>query len=344
MIPETNLDPPFSITRMGHVVLTVRDLAASRAFYTEVIGLVVTDEQDGVAYLRGVEESAHHSLVLREAEGEPVCERIGLRVAHERDLHRAKAHFDATGRDARFVEVPHQGATLHVSDDVGVPLELCAWMPPQRRLHDQFQLHKGAAALRMDHVQILAPDVAEAARFYTDLGFRISDWFTDREEDVRPLGIFMFRKNNPHDVVFLTRPGPVLHHFGYTVAEPHYLFRALDTAGNIGFKRNLERGPARHGEGHALYVYFRDPDGHRVEILPPAIQMGDMEDEPVRWHRGNRHSWEYPPPQSWLYEVTRFRDVPVRDGPMSHGLLSLDEFLRQKQPQGYSVQRPPKAG
>ena len=339
MIPATNFDPPFNVTRASHVVLSVRDLTASKAFYTEVIGLVVTAEEAGVAYLRGVEESAHHSLVLRESAGEPVCDRIGLRVLRDEDLDKAKAYFDTRNVEARFVDVPFQGKTLHVTDSVGVPLEFCARMPPQRRLHDQFQLQKGAAALRLDHFQLLAPDVVAASRFYTDFGFRISDYFVDRPEDETPLGIFMFRKSNPHDVVFLTRPGPVLHHFGYIVSEPHYLFRALDTANNVGFRRSLERGPGRHGEGHALYVYFRDPDGHRVEILPHAIQMGDIDDEPVKWNRANRHSWDLPPPRSWLYEVSRFRDVPVRPGAMSHGLLSMEEFLRQKEPRGFSVEQ-----
>ncbi len=341
MIPDTNFDPPFHVTRASHIVLTTRDLATSTAFYTGVIGLVVTAEADGVAYLRGVEESAHHSLVLRGADGEPVCERIGLRVLQDRDLDRAKDHFDAKGVPAAFVEVPFQGRTLHVSDPEGVPLEFCARMPAQPRLHDQFQLHKGAAALRLDHFQLLVPDVVAASGFYADLGFRVSDYFVDRPEDERPLGIFLYRKNNPHDLVFLTRPGPVMHHFGYVVSEVGAMFRALDTAHNLGFGGSLERGPGRHGQGHVLYTYLRDPDGHRVEIHPAAIQMGDIEDEPVRWHRGNRHAWELPAPRSWLYEASRFKDVPVREGAMGHGLSSLEGFLDGRAPRGYSVERKP---
>jgi catechol 2,3-dioxygenase len=341
MIPQTNFDPPFNVTRASHIVLTTRDLAASKAFYTEVIGLVVTAEEAGVAYLRGVEEGAHHSLVLREAGSEPVCERIGLRVLQDRDIDRAKAYFDAKDIPARFVDVPFQGKTLHVSDPEGVPLEFCARMPRQTRLHDQFQLHKGAGALRLDHFQILVPDVAAASRLYTDLGFRISDYFVDRPGDERPLGIFLYRKSNPHDVVFLTRPGPVMHHFGYIVSDVQAMFRALDTAHNVGFSRCLERGPGRHGQGHVLYTYLRDPDGHRVEILPAAIQMGDIEDEPVRWHRENRHAWELPPPRSWLYEATRFKGVPVREGAMGHGLKSLEDFLLGQAPRGFSVETRP---
>ena len=36
-LPSTNHDPGFRITRASHVVLEVRDLAASRQFYEKVI-------------------------------------------------------------------------------------------------------------------------------------------------------------------------------------------------------------------------------------------------------------------------------------------------------------------
>ena len=41
-LPPTNFSPPFNITRASHLVLTARDLAKSRDFYTEVIGLKVS--------------------------------------------------------------------------------------------------------------------------------------------------------------------------------------------------------------------------------------------------------------------------------------------------------------
>ena len=56
-LPITNFDPPFRITRASHVILMVRDLAASRQFYEKVIGLILTAEEDGVLYFRGIEEA-----------------------------------------------------------------------------------------------------------------------------------------------------------------------------------------------------------------------------------------------------------------------------------------------
>ena len=64
-LPQANLHPPFNITRASHLVLTSRDLAKARDFYTEVIGLKVSDETATTIHLRGVEERAHHSLTLK---------------------------------------------------------------------------------------------------------------------------------------------------------------------------------------------------------------------------------------------------------------------------------------
>ncbi len=326
-VPETNFSPPFNITRASHVVLTVRNLDLSRVFYTEVIGLHVTQEGDDELYLRGAEETCHHSLILRKSSVERSCETLGFRVFQDSDLDRAKDHFAAIGVGAEWTERRFQGRSLRLRDAAGMPIELVASMPTEPRVHDKPNLHRGGGALRFDHMQCLVPDVVVAGRFYTDLGFRISDYFVDRPEDDDPLGLFMFRKNNPHDLVLLTRPGPALHHFAYVVQDTTLLFRALDTAGALGFSQNLERGPGRHGQGHVQYVYFRDPDGHRVEIMPPPIQIIDLDDKPVRWHSGNRFTWDLPPPKKWLYEVTPFVDTALCEPKVKQKLYSLEDFL-----------------
>src|SRR6184192_1277422 len=92
-IPKPVYSPPFNITRASHSVLTVSDLAASRNFYVDLLG---------------VAEACHHSLVLKRGSGEPQAERVGMRVFSEEDLEKAKAFFDKAGLPAEWVEVPHQ--------------------------------------------------------------------------------------------------------------------------------------------------------------------------------------------------------------------------------------------
>ena len=109
MLPITNFDPPFAITRASHVSLAVTDLETSRDFYRDVIGLVVTEETDDTVYLRGLEESAHHSLVL-ERGPEAKAHRVGLRVRTDADILAAEKHFAATGVPHERVEKPLPGS------------------------------------------------------------------------------------------------------------------------------------------------------------------------------------------------------------------------------------------
>ena len=164
-IPHTVHPAPFNTTRASHIVWTVKDLSRSRAYYVDCFGFAVSDEDKGTLYLRGMEEACHHSIVLKQSGGEPCCERVGLRVYTEDDLDKAKHVFERAGLPAKWAEVPHQGRTLHASDAVGTPLEFCATQPVKPRLVVQFKAHHGACPLRIDHFQILTPEVPKACQF-----------------------------------------------------------------------------------------------------------------------------------------------------------------------------------
>ena len=329
-LPVAVYDPPFRITRASHVVLGVRDLNMSRVFYEDIAGLVVTKETSDALYLRGIEEACHHSLVLRKAD-KPECPRIGLRVLTENDLDRAFRHLETKGLSPRFVEVASQGRTLHVSDPVGTPLELCAQMPVVRRVLTRFSAWRGGAAQRLDHYQILTPRVKEATEFYCSLGFKLTEYIAP-EGPFEPLGVFLARKGNPHDIVFFNGAGPRMHHVAYVVPEMHNILTACDIAGELGFGDCVERGPQRHGPGHAMFVYLRDPDGHRLELFNTHYQVMDMEIPPTRWDPKGLLPWGFPAQRSWMEDATPFAGVPVVAPPAGPGPgpMTLERYLAGK--------------
>jgi len=327
-IPRAAFPAPFNTTRTSHVVLTVSDLGASRAFYVDALGFVVSDEEPGVLYLRGLEEACHHSLVLKQTDDEPACERIGLRVFTDDDLERAKDHFERAGLPAAWAEAPHQGRTLHVADAVGTPLEFCASMETRPRMIVQFDQFRGACPQRIDHFQVIAPDARLACEFYSELGFRLSEYIAvDGTDDL--LFVFLQRKGNPHDIVFAGGPGPRLHHAAFTVPDAQHIIQACDVLGAHGFGANLEHGPGRHGPGHALFAYFRDPDGHRIEVFTTHYQMMDVENEPLRWELSymRNRPWGFPPRQKWYQEASHFRDVELREPPKNAQPFTLEKLL-----------------
>jgi len=330
MLPPVNLRPPFNVTRASHVRLTVADLAESRNFYTSIIGLVVTEEDASTCYLRGLAEACHHSLVLEQAADPGQSRRLGFRVRFDEDLDIAYRYFKELELAAAWVPAPHQGRTLHVSDPIGTPLELCATMETRPRMYTAVETFKGARAGQLDHFQVLAPDSYALCGFYGGLGFRNSEYVVHDDE---LLAGFMYRKGTCLDLAVVKGTGPRLHHFAYAVPESRDIFTACDVAGNLGYGDSVERGPGRHGPGGMLFVYLRDPDGHRVEAFMSHYQTIDLEIEPVRWDAASLSTnarWGLPGPERWYLEASGFHDVPVTSPDQPQRPMTLERYLLEQ--------------
>lgn len=306
-------NPPFRITRTSHICLTVRDLDASCAFYEKLAGMVVSHRDDGAAYLRGIEEVCHHSLVLRKSADPVSCDAVGFRVLQDKDLDAAKAYFEAAKETTEWTSRAGQGRTLLVRHSSGLPFELVAHMDTLPRTLIDYQSHKGARALRLDHMQVVLSDVGSHGEKFLDMGFRASEIIIQTETN-KKLGLFLHRKNNPHDLVLSAGAGPRLHHFAYVVPDLQMMIKACDIAGTMGIGQEVERGPGRHGPGNGMFVYFRDPDGHRIELILAPMQFIDAE-EPTRvWNSADKHMivpWGPSAPQRWLEEATVFTGVAL---------------------------------
>lgn len=329
-LPDPVFYPPFNITRASHTLLSVRDLEESVRFYTSVIGLLVTELHEGTAYLRGAEEACHHSLVLRTcAVGEePQCDAIGFRVLTDSELD--KAFEWAAGRNviAQWVDRPFQSRTLRLIDPAGTPIELCAHMP----VVDRQMGHKEASlafAKRLDHFQVLNPNVDHSTPFYVDLGFRISDAIVIGGELE---ACFFWRKGSVSDLVLMEGAGPRLHHTAYLVRKPDDILRACDMIGELGFSALMtEEGPGRHGMDGAYYIYFRDPDGHRVELFDGHYQTIDSELEPKQYPPNvAAPPWGLPTLESWFEEGSVFTDTEQNPPRNPRFAPTMESYIAEK--------------
>jgi catechol 2,3-dioxygenase len=328
MLPTTNHTPPFIVTRASHVALAVTDLEKSRDFYRDTIGLVVTEETDDVVYLRGLEESAHHSLVLeRAAEANALF--IGLRVRTPEDITAAERYFSARGIEHERVERDHQGSTLRFRDDVGTHVELTSSMELVPRKMQEFHEYVAGAPQRLDHYQMVTHDVQSATDFWAGLGMRLSE-YTAKDGTDELWGSWMEVKGNTHDLVFTNGRGPRLHHFAYTVPDASALLHAADVAGARGFGEEIDRGPGRHGISNALFLYLRDPDQHRIELFTTHYQFIDLEEEPIRWDVSNPRRaqlWGLPASRRWFFEASEFPGQPVHEPLLQASPATLEDYL-----------------
>lgn len=317
-IPKPNLYPPFNIIRLSHVVYGCTDLAASKSFYADTLGLQITAETDDAVYLRAMEERGHHSIVL-EAAKSPSARLLAYKVFSEDDLDKAHAWFAARGHDVDWVERPYQGRTLRTHDIFGVPMELYFQMQRLAPIHQEYSLYKGVKPLRIDHFNCFVPNVDEAVAFYNDIGFRVTE-YTEDEDSKRLWAAWMHRKGGVHDMAFTNGRGPRLHHVAFWVPTPLNIIDLLDLMATTGYVGNIERGPGRHGISNAFFLYVLDPDGHRVEIYCSDYQTVDPDLEAIKWDLKDPQRqtlWGAPAPKSWFEEGTVFDGLAVQDSDLA---------------------------
>ena len=164
-----------------------------------------------------------------------------------------------------------QGRTLHFTDPVGNPIELCSSMEVVDRRTQEFHTFRSGQPQRIDHHQLVTHDIQTATDFYSDLGFRLAE-YTAADGTDGVWGTWLEVKGNTHDIVFTNGRGPRLYHLAYTVPDATSLIRAADVAGSLGFGDEIDRGPGRHGLSNALFPLpsgsRRSPGGAVQHPLP----------------------------------------------------------------------------
>ena len=313
-LPKPNLYPDFNTIRLSHVLLQVNDLAASKKFYADILGLQISNETADCVYLRGMEERGHHSLVLQQNDRSSHVEVLGFKTFDEHDLDKAETYFQAKNRPTQWIERPYQGRTLLTSDCHGMPIEFYHHMDRLPPIHQQYERYKGVKPLRIDHFNVFSANVDESVAFWADFGFRVTE-YTEDEKTGKLWAAWTHRKGNIHDIAFTNGTGPRLHHLAYWVPTPLNIIDLLDLMSTTGYLGNIERGPGRHGISNAFFLYILDPDGHRIEIYCSDYQTVDPDLEPIKWNLKDPQRqtlWGSPAPKSWFEHGSQFEGVHAK--------------------------------
>ncbi|GAA4617034.1 3,4-dihydroxyphenylacetate 2,3-dioxygenase [Saccharopolyspora hordei] len=315
---NSELTPP-DIVRCAYLDLVVTDLAASREFYVDTLGLVVTEEDDETIHLRTFEEFIHHNLVLRKG---PVAAAAAFayRVRTPEDVDRAEQWFAARGcRTERRANgfTKGVGDSVRVTDPLGFPYEFFYEVEHVERLAWRYDLYNPGALVRLDHFNQVTPDVPAGRAYLEDLGFRVTEDIKDAEGTT--YAAWLRRKATVHDTALTGGDGPRLHHVAFATHEKHNILAICDKLGALRKSDVIERGPGRHGVSNAFYLYIRDPDGHRVEIYTQDYYTGDPDNPVVTWdvHDNQRRDWwGNPVVPSWYTEASPVLDLDGNPQPL----------------------------
>ena len=241
---------------------------------------------------------------------------LGFKVGSEEDIDKAAAWFRARNLPVSFPKVAYQGRTLRTTDPHGMSVDFYFRMDQRERMLQHYKAYQGARIQRIDHINCFTPDVQASYDFYTEIGFRLTEYTETDDADPKLWAVWLHRKGNVHDLAFTNGRGPRLHHIGVWTASSLDILHICDVMATCGYLPNMERGPGRHGISNAFFLYIRDPDGHRIELFTSDYLTVDPDLEPLRWSLTDPQRqtlWGHPAPKSWFEEGSEFASVPVRD-------------------------------
>src|SRR5699024_8125494 len=130
---------------------------------------------------RAYEEYLHHSLVLRKGHT-PALARLGYRLRSSAELDVAERYYRELGADVRRVPAGTCrgiGEAVRVHDPLGFPVEFFYDAEHTERFTQRYDVHGANAISRLDHFNVMVPDVRTAYEYYRGLGFGVSETIED---------------------------------------------------------------------------------------------------------------------------------------------------------------------
>ena len=129
------------------------------------------------------------------------------------------------------------------------------------------------AAGGVHHLALLSSDVERTVRFYQELlGFPLTDIFENR--DYRGSNHFFFDIGNGNGLAFFDFPGLDLGPYAEVLGGLHHVAISMTPERWQEAKARLDDAAVPYQEESGTSIYFRDPDGARLELI--ADPLGEM--------------------------------------------------------------------
>ena len=130
-----------------------------------------------------------------------------------------------------------------------------------------------SSARGLHHLALLSSDVERSIAFYQGvLEFPLTELFENR--DYRGSTHFFFDIGNGNLLAFFDLPGLDLGSYAEVLGGLHHLAISVEPERWSRLKANLDQAGVDYQEESGTSVYFRDPDGARVELI--ADPLGQM--------------------------------------------------------------------
>jgi catechol 2,3-dioxygenase-like lactoylglutathione lyase family enzyme len=131
----------------------------------------------------------------------------------------------------------------------------------------------GSSARGLHHTALISSDVETTVRFYQDvLGFPLTELIDNR--DYPGSSHFFFDIGNGNLLAFFDFPGLDVGPYAEVLGGLHHVAISVEPSGWEQLVQRLEQAGVEHEVHSGVSVYFRDPDGARIELI--ADPLGEM--------------------------------------------------------------------
>jgi len=130
-----------------------------------------------------------------------------------------------------------------------------------------------STARGLHHTALISSDVERTVRFYQDvLGFPLTELIENR--DYPGSSHFFFDIGNGNLVAFFDFPGLDVGPYAEVLGGLHHMAISVDPERWSELVQRLTDAGVEHAVHSGVSVYFRDPDGARIELI--ADPLGEM--------------------------------------------------------------------
>jgi catechol 2,3-dioxygenase-like lactoylglutathione lyase family enzyme len=130
-----------------------------------------------------------------------------------------------------------------------------------------------SSARGLHHTALISSDVERTVRFYQDvLEFPLTELIENR--DYPGSSHFFFDIGNGNLIAFFDFPGLDVGPYAEVLGGLHHVAISVEPERWTKLVTNLERAGVAHEVHSGVSVYFRDPDGARLELI--ADPLGEM--------------------------------------------------------------------
>ncbi|MQY21577.1 VOC family protein [Nocardia macrotermitis] len=298
MAGSRDYDPGPQIAHAAGINLGTPDLERSLKFYRDLLGMEVTAQSDGVAYLRGYQELTHHSLVLTQ-QAQAQVNTYSFRVRRPEDVE--LFHKQLTESDVEVLELPAGHETgrgtairflipggehpVELYYDIDKPL---APEELRSKLPTNSSRRRGWGVRRLDHLNVqTGPSTVNQAEGWLReaLGFKRREYIMVPQAPQTVMASWLSVTHQSHDIAIGISPDETngrFHHVAFNIENYSDVLRIADELKDIDIE--FGAGPGKHGIGQAMYLYIHDPgSGHRVELYSGGYQIMDPDFPEIEW-------------------------------------------------------------